>query len=474
MLTQKISIHQFPRFVIRHLSFVIPTLLLTAATLAATPQWICTTDQSPWQSKPLPQPSPTSNKPDIQIHTQKPLQEIEAFGACFNELGWQALLTLPEKDRTDVMKSLFDDDGCAFTRARLPIGASDYARSWYSLDDTPGDLALKNFNITRDKTYLLNYVKAATTIRPDLQLWISAWSPPAWMKDNNSYAHGHLLSDPAIQKAYALYLAKAVQAYQSEGLHIYACMVQNEPKSDSKYPTCVWTGQQEHDFIANFLGPTFQQNHIPAELWLGTLNDAHPEKFAIPVLSDPSAAKFITGVAYQWEGKDAIAKTHELFPQMKLMQSESECGTGKNSFADAEYTFSLLRKYLNAGASSYFYWNMVLPPGGVSTWGWKQNALITIDPDKKTITYNPEFYLFKHLSHFVPPNSHLLTTTGDWGDKLAFQTPTGDTVLLVGNSANKDLPLILSTDTPTETLHLTLPSHSLNTIVLPTNRLREN
>ncbi|HUO08905.1 MAG TPA: glycoside hydrolase family 30 beta sandwich domain-containing protein [Phycisphaerae bacterium] len=476
MLTQTNSIaphkHHL-RFVIRHLSFVISGLLLTTAASAATPQWICSTAAVPWRQMPAPQlTEDPAAKPDLLIHTQQPLQQIEGFGGCFNELGWQVLLTLSERDRTQILRDLFADEGCAFTRARMPIGASDYARDWYSLDDTPpgspNDLSLSHFNIERDRGYMLHYVKAAMTIRPDLQIWLSAWSPPAWMKDNNNYASGHLKSDPVIQKAYAQYLAKAVQAYQSEGLHIYACMVQNEPKSDSKYPTCVWTGEQERDFVRDYMGPAFHEQKVNAEIWLGTINDAKPEDFAIPVLSDPAAAKFITGVAYQWEGKEAIAKTHEFFPTMKLMQSESECGTGKNSFADAEHTFALMRTYFNGGASSYFYWNMVLPPGGVSTWGWKQNALITIDPTPPahTITRHPEFYLMKLASHFIPPGSHLVTTTGNWGDKLAFQTPAGDTVLLVGNSSKSDLPLIIATGT-NESLHLTLPSHSLNAFVLP-------
>ncbi len=339
------------------------TLFFAAIASAATPQWICSTADAPWQIRQLRPPTPdASTNPDILVHTQRPLQPITGFGACFNELGWQVLLTLPESDRTQILRDLFADDGCAFTRARMPIGANDYARDWYSLDDTPNDLALNNFTIDRDRNYLLHYVKAAMQIRPDLQIWLSAWSPPAWMKDNNNYAHGHLKSDAATQKAYGAYLAKAVEAYQSEGLHIDACMVQNEPKSDSKYPTCVWTGPQERDFIRDYMGPTFHDRHVNAELWLGTINDGDPNHFAVPVLSDPAAAKFIAGVAYQWEGKNAIAKTHELFPTMKLMQSESECDTGANSFADAEHTFSLFRKYFNGGASAYFYWNMVLPP----------------------------------------------------------------------------------------------------------------
>jgi glucosylceramidase len=287
------------------------------------------------------------------------------------------------------------------------------------------------------------------------------------MKDNGRYNSGHLKTDPAIQSAYAAYLAKAVQAYQGEGLHIYAAMVQNEPRSDSSYPTCTWTGEQERAFIRDYMGPTFRDRRVQAELWLGTINDGDVDHYAVPVLSDPAAAAFVTGVAYQWEGRDAIAPTHRQFPSIKLMQSESECGGGADSFADAEHTFSLFRTYFNGGASSYFFWNMVLKPGGVSTWGWKQNALITVDPDSKRLTYHPEFYLMKHAAHFVRPGARLATTTGRWGDKLAFIRPDGSAVVLIGNSSNGPLPVVIGTDSVAGVVRATLPGHSFSTFVLP-------
>jgi glucosylceramidase len=447
-------------------------LLNTLAACQAAPSrealWICTTAAEPWKTQPAPHAAKNlSSAPDIMIQTKKPLQAIDGFGGCFNELGWNVLLALPEADRAKVMHELFADQGCGFTLARLPIGASDYGREWYSLDDTPDDLALTHFSIDRDRGYLLKYVKAATDVRPDLGIWISAWSPPAWMKDNNKYNGGHLKADPAVRAAYAFYLAKSVQAYQGEGLHVYAIMVQNEPKSNSSYPTCVWDGPQMRDFVRDYMGPAFRDQKVSAELWLGTLNDAKVADYAIPVLSDPAAAAFITGVAYQWEGKDAIAETHRRWPELKLMQSESECGKGANSFSDAEYTFSLIRKYLNAGASSYFYWNMVLQPGGKSKWGWVQNALITIDPATQAVTYHPEFFLMKHVAHFVRPGSHLATCTGAWGDKLAFVGADGSAVLLVGNSRNEPLPVTIGTDRSASLIQVTLPAHSLSTMVIP-------
>lgn len=441
-----------------------------ACQTATTPAWVSTTAAEPWKQQPQPKLEAAATAADVVIETQKPLQTMEGFGGCFNELGWKVLLELPEAQRTKVVRALYADEGCGFTLARMPIGASDYAREWYSLDEAAGDLALQDFSIERDRGYLLKYVKAAMDVRPELGVWISAWSPPSWMKDNNRYNSGHLKTDAATRKAYANYLAKAVQAYQGEGLKVYAVVPQNEPRSDSRYPTCVWDGPQMRDFIRDYMGPVFRAQKVKADIWLGTLNDGELERHTIPVMSDPAAAAFITGITYQWEGKGIIAEAHKRWPNVKLIQSESECRSGANSFADAEYTFGLVRRYLNGGASSYFSWNMVLQPGGRSTWNWVQNALITVDPEKKTVVYNPEFYLMKHVSHFVRPGFRLTTSTGELAEKLAFVGPDGTAVLLIGNPTTSEKMVTIGTDKGAGVIRATLASHSLNTLVIPAGR----
>jgi glucosylceramidase len=442
--------------------------VMTAGALGADVKWVCTTAGEPWKVQAAPAVV-DSGEADVVVKTKAALQTVDGFGGCFNELGWEVLLPLPEEERGKVMKALFGDEGCGFTLARMPIGASDYGREWYSLDDTPGDLALEKFNIDRDKGYMLKYVKEAMAVRPELGVWISAWSPPAWMKDNNKMNGGHLKQDPETLKAYAKYLAKAVQAYQGEGLKIYAIMPQNEPRSNSNYPTCVWNGAQIRDFIRDYMGPVLKEEKVTAEIWAGTFNDSKVANYIEPIMADEKAAAYVTGVAYQWEGKDAIVETHRRWPNLKLMQSENECRSGADSFADAEYTFGLMRRYFNGGASSYFYWNMVLKPRGRSTWGWNQNSMITVKPDTKEVVYNPEFYLFKHLSHFVRPGSKMATTEGTVQEKLGFVGKDGSAIVVLGNPTTAEKAVTIGTDLRPGLVKVTLPAHSISTLVVPAN-----
>lgn len=70
---------------------------------------------------------------------------------------------------------------------------------------------------------------------------------------------------------------------------------------------------------------------------------------------------------------------------------KKECGDGENTWEYARYIYNLMRHYFSNGVNGCVYWNMILEPGGESTWGWKQNSMITKNPDSGKVVYNPEF-----------------------------------------------------------------------------------
>ncbi len=145
---------------------------------------------------------------------------IDGFGGCFNELGYQALSHLTEDERNQILDALFFNNGdCRFSICRLPIGASDYALEWYSLNDTPEDYDMRDFSIERDKKYIIPYIREALKRNPDLKLFASPWSPPTWMKHPKAYNYGTLRWEPKVLEAYALYFVKFVQAYEQEGIY---------------------------------------------------------------------------------------------------------------------------------------------------------------------------------------------------------------------------------------------------------------
>jgi glucosylceramidase len=451
----------------RFFAFLIIVVMTAHRGMADNVTFISTTEQSPWEVQPVASVasgdlSPTNQT--ISINPAIKYQTIDGFGGCFNELGWEALLTLPAEKRQTVMESLFDSKtGCGFEFGRMPIGASDFASSWYSLDETPGDYGMEDFSIQRDEGCLIPYIKSALAVNPHLKIWGSAWSPPTWMKENDAYCGGtnDMRFEPKVLDAYALYLARYVEEYQKAGVPVFAVHVQNEPASAQVFPSCLWTGPQIRDFVRDYLGPIFHERHVKAQIWLGTINNGDINAYAVPVLTDAKAARYITGVGYQWDGKKAITETHERFPGFKLMQTETECGGGENNWSSAVHTWGLLKHYLSNWADSYMYWNMVLDQKSTSTWGWKQNAMITVNTSTHEVIYHPEFYLMKHFSAFVALGAKRIESSDP--NSLAFRNRDGSIVLVTSNPTPASIPIEIQF--PHRTISIVLPANSFDTII---------
>lgn len=436
-------------------------------------QWVSTTKQGSWNTREI--FDTEAGSPNLSL-TDVTQRRIEGFGGCFNELGLTAMQHLSEENQKTVYDALFDPEGdCKFTICRLPIGASDYALEWYSHNEVENDYHMEHFNIDRDRNYLIPYIKEALKRNPEMKLFASPWSPPTWMKFPKAYNYGKLRWEKEVLEAYALYFVKFVEAYKREGITIDQIHVQNEVVADQKFPSCVWTGEELREFIRDYLGPAFEKHGLETEIWLGTINGIVADLFqksasdydqiVNPALSDPEAYKYIKGVGFQWAGKYTIQQTVQSYPELRYMQTENECGDGKNTWEYAQYVYNLFRHYFVNGANSYVYWNMVLEPLGKSTWGWDQNSMITVDPNTKEVIYNPEFYVMKHFSHFVQPGAVRIETTGHWtGNAVAFQNPDGSKVIVIANPFNDARELCMELDH--KNYRVTLEPDSFNTFVL--------
>ncbi|WP_084225347.1 glycoside hydrolase family 30 protein [Paenibacillus pectinilyticus] len=439
--------------------------------------WISSTESSLWTDKPIPPAEAAVDSTASLTITKDSYQTVEGFGGCFNELGFTALSYLSDEERVEMLHSLFHPDGDQkLSICRLPIGASDYAHEWYSLNETDGDLAMAHFSIDRDRQYLIPYIKEALKLNPNLKLFASPWSPPTWMKFPKAYNFGTLRWEKEILEAYALYFVKFVEAYREEGITIHQVHVQNEVVANQKFPSCVWTGEQLREFIRDYLGPAFEKHGLDTEIWLGTINSPEPwdewlkkktadhDAYAHTVLSDPEAYKYVKGVGYQWAGKYGIQRTVLSYPELRYMQTENECGDGTNTWAYAKYVFNLYQHYFTNGVNAYIYWNMVLEPKGRSTWGWEQNSMITVDPAERRAIFNPEYYVMKHFSHFVPEGTRRIGTIGHWtGNALAFEKPDGGIIIVIANPFKDSRDVRVSNGNTVQTFRL--EPESFNTIV---------
>lgn len=453
--------------------------------------------------------------------------EFRHWGMTFNELDHDALAALPEEKRKEVMHRLFaigDSASIGFTRGRISPGANDYARSWYSCDEVPGDFQLRYFNIDRDRQAIIPFIHDAQAYNPGLSFWISPWSPPSWMKINQDYpvlsskynnqspqldgllysgngaaqasadsiavdpdemrlddpaARGRLfpkrlattdyfIQDPRYLGAYAEYFCRFIDEYAKEGIPVDMVMYQNEAYSYTPYPGCAWTADAIIRFNRDYLGPRLKQRHPDVKLYLGTFN-TNRLRHVESLLADTVLLAGIDGMGFQWEGRDILPDIRRQHPALSYICSESECGWGSFDWGAAEHTFELINHYLGNGCNEYNIWNVALSGNGESPWGWKQNALVRVDAEKGSYTLTPEFHAVRHYAYLLRPGSRVVgvVPARDGNEQtpvLAALTSAGEYAVIAGNFNDEPHPITVKFGK--KFINTVLPAHSFTSITV--------
>jgi len=501
---------------------IILTALLTLLAVSCTRNsfiMYTTTEDNPWTESSTYDEALDGLEAELVVDLDAVGQTIQGFGVCFSELSHRALSKLSKEDYDALMTELFTpgEEGVNFTICRMPIGSSDFALKYYSFDDTPGDLSMEHFSIDNDKQTLIPLIKDALAKNPDLRIWGSPWCPPYWMKVNNHYAsrpmfrrsrpaglppttaaepsftasiaagapgerkrleldnlvrdngldmehmmregQDSFIIDDGYFKSYALYFQKYIRAYREQGIDIFMVMPQNEFNSAQNFPSCTWTARGLAGFL-HYLVPAMKEEGV--EVYFGTVE--RPNRALVDtILTDPLIGKDIKGVAFQWAGKDALPLIYESYPGLTMVMSEQQCFAGANSWDDFIAAWDLLKHNLDNGVAIYDYWNLALFDGEVSTWGWQQNSLISVDYETGAYRKNYEFYEMKHISRYVRPGAVYLGTSGSMEEAMAFRNTDGSIVVLAAEKGGT--PRKLTIQAGTRTVKVNIPANSVSTIV---------
>lgn len=405
----------------------------------------------------------------IQLDTGATRQEILGFGAAITEASAYVLSRLSETERAPVMRDLFAPDAMALNVCRTCIGSSDYATRVYSYDESPEpDPELKKFSIDHDKEFYLPILREARKQNPELFLFSSPWSPPGWMKANNSMLGGamrKLSFDP-----YARYFIRFLEAYKAEGVDIQAVTVQNETDAEQEghMPACLWAQEQEMEFASRFLAPAIRKAGLNTRIWLLDHNYSLWGR-AIDELSDPSVYDAVDGIA--WHGyvgdPTAMTRVHEAFPEKNAYWTEGGPDVNQPDYqTDFPKWADQFNSILNNWARSITAWNVALDEKGKPDIGpFSCGGVITIDSASHKVTYSGQYWAFAHYSKHIRRGARVFATNavGDTGkgspiSHAAFRNPDGGYAMVLANTgAERRVQLLLKG----ETLDVDLPANSV-------------
>lgn len=409
------------------------------------------------------QPGQNPREANIVVCSNRTFQQFQGTGAAFSEIGGKALGQLDKISRNQVLRRLFDrETGAGFCNCRLPVGSSDFALSAYSLNDHKDDFEMKHFSLDRDWQYLIPFIKWANDYAEDLRIHCSPWSPPAWMKTNGSFVEGGSLIDkPQIYKAYAKYLIRFVKEYCEAGINIDKLLIQNEPDSASNFPTCVMPPRQMAVFVAEYLRPAIKEAGIDVQIWAGTFRTI--TGFQAREFMECQGAEAVDGVGFQYALAEHMIDFSRQFPKVRMMHTETPCYRGENTWKQAIGLFNTFVDYMNAGCEIFSYWNMVLDEKSESTWGWKQNSLVTIK-DNGDVVMNPDFYVMEIISKHIRPGAKRVECLCLTKQTIGFRNVDGSVVVYACNLNDKKTEANMSLDG--ETYKLVLEASTITAVTI--------
>ncbi len=367
-------------------------------------------------------------------------QRILGLGASLEHATCYNLSRLSPALRDEVIEKLVHPEkGIGMNLMRLCIGASDFiGEPYYSYSDLPEgetDPELKGFSIEKDRAYVLPIIKKVQETNPDLLFFASPWSPPGWMKDSGTMCGGRLKRE--YYDVYARYLIRYLEAYQAEGVPIHALTLQNEPRMEHPgYPTCLWTGEEQRDFIRDHFGPMLARSPFSPHIWCW---DHNWNLLAFPraVLRDPEAATYVEGTAFHhYEGRvDAQSTLREEFPDKHIYFSEGSTfrTTG------AVRIINILRHW----SRSYNAWVIMLDEHRKPNNGPHSASATCVElKDDLSVEYRFDYYMYGQFMKFIPRGSLRIESSEAerFFAQVAFKTPDGAIVLVAANAGSADRP----------------------------------
>jgi glucosylceramidase len=231
----------------------------------------------------------------IFLDDSRSFQTMLGIGGAITDASAETFARLTTVQQNELLKAYFDPkEGIGYTLARTNMQSCDFSSGSYTYVKE-NDKDLTSFDIKQDEQYRIPLIKKAMATAGKLTLYISPWSPPAWMKDNNDVLHGGKLL-PQYQQSWANFFVKYIKEYEKRGIPVWGLTVQNEPLAVQKWESCIFTAEEERDFIKNYLGPTLQKNGLSTKKLIAwDHNRDFVYQRASTILNDPAAAQIYLG-----------------------------------------------------------------------------------------------------------------------------------------------------------------------------------
>lgn len=416
----------------------------------------------------------------VFVDPKRTFQTFLGIGGALTDSSAETFAKLSAEKQEEFLTAYFDKEkGIGYTFGRTNIHSCDFSSGSYTYVDE-GDKDLKSFDIKHDRQFRIPFIKKAIQkAGGKLTMFASPWSPPAYMKTTGTMLKGGKLK-PDFAATWAMYYAKFIKAYEKEGIPIWGISIQNEPMATQTWESCIYSAEEERDFLKNHLGPTMKKENLSdKKIIIWDHNRDLIYQRVNTILSDSAAAKYATHIGYHWYEPwsggepmfENVRLVNENFPDKPLIFTEG-CADSydvkkiKSWKLGELYGNSMIHDF-NNGTVAWTDWNVLLDEkGGPNHVGNFCFAPIHGDTITGELIYTNSYYYIGHFSKFIKPGAKRIASSPSRSALIstAFQNPDGKISVVVMNKTDKEVPYFLWIDGKAAEVK-SLP-HSIQTLVV--------
>ena len=422
---------------------------------------------------------PLETEISVFVNPNKEFQKFMGIGAAISDASAEVFAKLKKEDQEKLLEAYYDvEKGIGYSLARTTIHSCDFASESYTYIEE-GDKDLKTFNIDHDREFRIPMIKSAIEAAGgELLLYVSPWSPPAFMKTNGSMLKGGKLI-PEYRQSWANYYAKFIKAYEAEGMPIWGLTIQNEPMATQTWESCIYTAEEERDFLKDYLGPTLEKQGLgDKKIVVWDHNRDLMVNRSNVIFDDPEASKYAWGTGFHWyetwTGADPLFENVSLvnnaYPDKKLMFTEGcieKFDAAKYQFwPNAERYGEQIINDFNNGTVAWTDWNILLDEnGGPNHVGNFCFAPVHADTRTKELIFTPSYYYIGQFSKFIRPDARRISTASSRSVLLStsFKNTDGSLATIVMNKT--DEPIQYNLFVGRDKASIEIPAHAIQTLI---------
>ncbi len=409
----------------------------------------------------------------LNIYPSVQYQQIRRFGGAITDAVAATLERMPENLSREVMDAYFGPEGIGYRLIRTHIDSCDFSTDTYVAMNDPEDLNFDSFSLERVEDRIIYWIKEAyKAAEESLPVMLSPWSPPAFMKTNESRVGGGRLKKEYYAD-WARYLCRYITEFRARGINVTALSIQNEPNATQTWDSCLYTPEEERQFLEFYLYPALCKAGLAdIEIYIWDHNKERIFDRASAVITDETA-HMISGIAFHWytgDHFDALRLVKEHFPDHHLIFSEGCIEYSRfdtNQLRNAQMYGHDMIGNLAAGMDQFIDWNICLDErGGPNCVGNYCEAPIICDTKNETLSYKLSFYYIGHFSRYIKPGAFRIATTiyTDEIEQVAFKNPDGSIVVVIQNRTASARNISLRMND--HLIDLKLPAESISTVVI--------